>query len=117
MKRLLAITLTMLTFSIHSFAEEQQGLKEVLIDNDKVQLVRLTYPPGSESGMHEHVFANRTVYFVKGGKLQLIPANINESTKTLIVHDGKSLYMPATTHNVRNIGTTKIVIIENEIKN
>lgn len=110
------ITISALIFSVNSLAEVKQGTKEILIDNDKIQLVRLTYPVGSESGMHTHEFANRTVYFVKGGKIKLVPEDQNKSNTTLVVEDGKALYMPANTHNVINIGTTDIVIIENEIK-
>jgi len=116
MKTLYIMSLFILITSHQTLAKNKQNLKEILIDNEKIQLVRLTYPPGTESGMHTHEFAHRTVYFIKGGQLQLIPKNTNEAIKTLTVADGKSLYMPATTHNVKNIGLTEIVILETEIK-
>jgi len=99
-----------------AFATVKKGKREVLIDNDKVELVRLTYPPGTESGMHTHIHPHRTVYFVKGGQLKLVPADTSKSAKNIRVKDGDVLYLPATTHNVINVGATQVIIIENEIK-
>lgn len=113
------ITITIfisLTFSSVCFADGKQGTREVLLDNEAIEVVRLTYPVGSESGMHTHKHPNRVVYFVKGGKLELIPENKLEQRKIIDVPDGKTLYLPATTHNVKNIGNTEIVIVETEIK-
>ncbi|MCP4411923.1 MAG: cupin domain-containing protein [Gammaproteobacteria bacterium] len=99
-----------------AFADIKLGTREEVLNNEKVEVVRLTYPAGSESGLHTHIHPNRVVYFVKGGKLELIPENDNEPSKVLDVKDGQTLFLPATTHNVKNIGDTKIVIVETEIK-
>jgi len=98
------------------FAGTKLGTREVVLDNDKVEVVRLTYPAGSESGMHTHHHPNRVVYFVKGGKLELVPENKNESSKVLDAKDGQTLFLPSTTHNVKNIGDTEVVLVETEIK-
>jgi len=97
-------------------AEPKLGTREVLLDNDTVQVIRLTYPAGTESGMHAHEFPNRVVYFVKGGHLELAPADEKAEPDVLIVGDGQAIYLPAVTHNVKNIGKDEIVIIEVEIK-
>ena len=55
--------------------------REVVLDNASVEVVRLTYPAGTESGMHTHIHPNRVVYFVKGGKLELVPAEKNSNLK------------------------------------
>lgn len=104
------------TFSITCVAGDKLGKREVLLDNSSVEFVRLTYPVGTESGMHTHVHPNRVVFFAKGGKLELVPEDKSQQTKVLNVADGKTLYLPATTHNVRNIGNTEVVILETEIK-
>ncbi|MCJ8319273.1 MAG: hypothetical protein MJK12_06545 [Colwellia sp.] len=105
-----------LTFSTLSFANEKLGKKEVLLENSTVEVVRLTYPVGTESGMHTHSQPHRVVYFVKGGKLELIPEDKLQSSKIINVVDGETLFLPSTTHNVKNVGRTEIVIIETEIK-
>lgn len=97
-------------------AEAKLGSREVLLDNDEVQVVRLTYPPGTESGMHTHDFSHRAVYFVKGGKLQLISDNDDSQRHVINIPDGKAFFMPKVTHNVINIGNTEVIIIETEIK-
>jgi mannose-6-phosphate isomerase-like protein (cupin superfamily) len=115
MKRLLCFAV-LLTISSAVFAGPVQGTREVLLENDDVQVVRLTYPPGTESGMHTHQYPHRVVYFVKGGNLQLVPADPQAETEAFIVDDGEAVYMPAVEHNVKNIGETELVILEVELK-
>ena len=68
--------------------------REIVLENDKVQVVRLTYPAGTESGMHTHKYAHRVVYFVKGGTLLLVPSDTEKPSKTLRVTDGSTLFYP-----------------------
>ncbi|MFT5296771.1 MAG: mannose-6-phosphate isomerase-like protein (cupin superfamily) [Colwellia sp.] len=110
------ITILLLFVSAASLAEEGRGKREVVLDNSDVEVVRLTYPVGTESGMHTHIHPNRVVYFVKGGALELIPEDSNLKTKVIKVSDGQTLFLPTTTHNVKNIGNTEVVIVETEIK-
>lgn len=105
-----------LLFCAPSSLSATQGLREVVLDNEDVEVVRLTYPAGTESGMHTHTYDNRVVYFVKGGTLILIPQDSLQPSTTLIAVDGQTLFLPATTHNVRNIGDTEVVIVETELK-
>jgi mannose-6-phosphate isomerase-like protein (cupin superfamily) len=97
-------------------ANATQGAREVLLDNSEVQVVRLTYPPGSESGMHGHEYPNRVIYVVRGGVLEMIPGNGAKPMQTVEVTDGQVAYVPAMTHNVRNVGDSEVVLIETEIK-
>ncbi len=107
---------TLLIFSTSSFAAIK-AKKEILLDNTDVEVIRATYPAGSESGVHTHVYANRVVYFVKGGVLAITPEDTNKPDRIITVKDGQTLYMPGGTHNVKNIGDTEIIIVETEIKN
>ncbi|RXE93046.1 hypothetical protein [Pseudoalteromonas phenolica] len=91
--------------------------KEILLDNADVEVIRATYPAGSESGVHTHIYANRVVYFVKGGKLAITPEDTSKPVRIITVKDGQTLYMPGGTHNVKNIGNSEIIIVETEIKN
>lgn len=93
-----------------------ESKREVVLDNGSVEVVRLTYPAGTESGMHTHIHPNRVVYFVKGGTLKLVPEGKNQQPKVLNVADGDTLFLPAMTHNVKNIGKTEVVIVETELK-
>ena len=115
MKAIISLA-SLLLFSSSGFADPKLGTREVLLDNKAVQVVRLTYPAGTESGMHSHQFPNRVVYFVRGGTLELVPDDPQAKSQVLIVADGEAVYLPAVTHNVKNIGDNEIVIIETEVK-
>ena len=115
MKRI-TTAIIFLTFSSPGFSEIKLGTREVLLDNETVEVVRLAYPVGTESGMHTHKHPNRVVYFVKGGKIELIPGDPQKQPGVIDAPDGKTLFLPAMTHNVRNIGDTEVVLIETEIK-
>jgi len=106
----------LLTISSPVCAGPDPATREVLLDNEAVQVVRLTYPAGTESGMHTHEYPNRVVYFVRGGSLELVPGDAQGRSQTLVFADGQTVYLPAVTHNVKNIGDNEIVILETEIK-
>ncbi len=114
------IKYTLLTFlliaSSSSFASIKAN-KEILLDNVDVEVIRATYPAGSESGVHTHIYANRVVYFVKGGVLAITSEDTSKPDHIITVKDGQTLYMPGGTHNVKNIGDTEIIIVETEVKN
>ena len=110
------IPVVLIAFSTATLANEKQEKREVLLDNSDVEVVRLIYPVGTESGMHTHIHPNRVVYFVKGGILELVPKDKNQQPKIINVADGQTLFLPSTTHNVKNIGNTEVVIVESEIK-
>lgn len=111
------IPILLLVVSTICLADDKQEKREVLLDNSDVEVVRLTYPAGAESGIHTHIHPNRVVYFVQGGILELVPKDKHQKPKVINVSAGKTLFLPTTTHNVKNIGKTEIVIIETELKN
>ena len=114
--KLITATVILLVFCSPGFAQITLGTKEVLLDNEAVEIIRLTYPPGSESGMHTHEHPNRAAYVVKGGWLEVVPEDDQQASQLLEAPDGTAFYLPSSTHNIRNAGDTEIVIIETEIK-
>ena len=113
MRSCAAIFVMLLTMP--TFAQKKSDKKEVLLDNDKVEVVRLTYPPGTESGIHGHKHPHRVIYVLEGGELELIDAT-SKTTKRVTVVKDSVLYVPAATHNVRNVGDTQVKLLEVEIK-
>lgn len=114
----LVIAVTSITLVVADvFAEVVTEMeKEVLLENEQVLVVRATYPVGTESGMHTHIHPNRVAYFVQGGQLEIIPEDTSRPSLVMKAEDGETLFLPATTHNVRNIGNTEIILLESEIK-
>lgn len=110
------VSVGVLLFSTFGLAATEVVSREVLIDNPTVEVVRLKYPAGSESGMHSHAYPHRVAYVVQGGVLELVPADSEVPSRSLEVKEGQAIFLPAAKHNVRNIGETEIIIIETEIK-
>ena len=78
--------------------------------------MRLSYPPGTQSGVHSHQHPHRVVYVLEGGTIQLVPEDSSKQAQTLKVAAGTSLFRPAETHNVVNVGDTRVVLLETELK-
>jgi mannose-6-phosphate isomerase-like protein (cupin superfamily) len=112
----IATALTLIAWSSASIGDANLGTREVLLDNPAVEVVRLTYPAGSESGMHTHEHPNRVAYVVTGGILEMVPGDPEQPRQRVEVTDGQAIWLPTATHNVRNVGDTEVVIIETEIK-
>lgn len=102
--------------SLPCMAEDGGAAREVLLDNPTVQVVRLTYPAGSESGMHTHEYPHRVVYVVQGGTLEMVPEDAEAPRPRMEVTAGQAVFVPGGTHNVRNVGETEVVVVETEIK-
>ncbi|MDD1784254.1 cupin domain-containing protein [Enterovibrio sp. ZSDZ35] len=113
--RLLLILAAMLGTTSLS-ASENLGSTDPLLDNEAVQAVRHTYPPGSESGMHSHDYPFRVVYVLEGGTAEIVPQDSTKATRTITFKEGMTMYVPAATHNVRNVGETQIRLLEIELK-
>jgi mannose-6-phosphate isomerase-like protein (cupin superfamily) len=114
--KLIGVILILTAGSPACIADTDLGTREVLLDNPAVEVVRLTYPAGTESGMHTHEHPNRVAYVVRGGTLEVIPGDADKPRQILELTDGQAIYLPAATHNVRNAGDTEVIIIETEIK-
>ena len=115
--KLMGVIFLLFTFNGQAEVAVQNAEKrEVLLDNAKVLMVRLTYEQGSESGFHEHLYAHRTIYVVKGGQLAIINDDEQQTTKVLSIKTGQALFVPASRHNVKNVGNSEIVLVETEIK-
>ncbi|KXF81878.1 cupin domain-containing protein [Enterovibrio coralii] len=112
------LLLFLVTFSLSAFALETEikSTTDHLLENDAVMAVRHTYPPGTESGMHGHDYPYRVVYVLEGGTAKIVPADSSKPTRTITFKEGMTLYVPAATHNVINIGDTQITLLEIELK-
>ncbi|HSG63065.1 MAG TPA: DUF4440 domain-containing protein [Pseudomonadales bacterium] len=88
--------------------------REVLLDNAHVQVVRLEYPAGGESGLHTHEYPIRTVYVLQGGEVEIVAPHGEKRPLTLAT--GSVFVMPAATHNIQNVGTSAVMLLEQELK-
>lgn len=101
-----------------SVAWAQAGYeKTILLDNDSVQAVRIRYAPGAASPLHTHKFPGRTIYVLQGGDLELLPSGDANKAKGISIKAGMTLWLPAQTHIVRNVGSSEVLVLEVEVKN
>lgn len=86
---------------------------ELRLENAHVRVVENLYEPGAESPLHTHEWP-RVVYVLDGGVLELVA---EDGTVTRVrVRPGETLWRPAETHVVRNIGRTTVRTLETGVK-
>ena len=91
----------------------QEARSEVRLDNEHVRVVENVYPPGAESPLHTHDHA-RVVYVLDGGEMEL--ESEDGQTTRVRVEPGQTIWQPAETHVVRNVGPTTVRLLETEVK-
>ena len=81
---------------------------EVLLENEAVKVMKVTFSPGQEDNMHDHY--PFTGYLLDGGKAQVTmpdgKVNEREFPSGFIAHNGNGIR-----HKVKNIGSNDINII------
>jgi len=86
--------------------------KKVLLENDKIRVMQVELAPQETVPWHSH--PDHFVYALTDGKLE-----ITDKGKAPVVSEmkaGEAKYMVATTHMVKNIGTSPIKFIVTDLK-
>ncbi|MBE1299895.1 MAG: hypothetical protein GJ680_08335 [Alteromonadaceae bacterium] len=94
--------------SAHITSPEQY---DVLLENDKVLVLKMTLKPGESDNWHQH--NAETVYFQSGGRATI---TTDEGANTLDIPNGFTMWHDAWKHQVSNVGETTIVAIIVESK-
>jgi quercetin dioxygenase-like cupin family protein len=90
------------------FIEAAPKQTKVLVDNEKVRVIRATFKKGDKIPMHSH--PDIVVYVVKGGKVKFTNADgkvVESNTKA-----GEVLFRPAITHSHEHIDGGEAIVIE-----
>jgi quercetin dioxygenase-like cupin family protein len=90
------------------FVEAAPKQTKVLVDNEKVRVIRATFKKGDKIPMHSH--PDIVVYIVKRGKVKFTNADgkVTESdTKA-----GEVLFRPAVTHSHEHLDGGEAIVIE-----
>ena len=81
-------------------------------ENERVRMLRVKFRPGELTAPHTH--PDYLLYVVEGGKIMTSDV---EGVATLIeLMAGDYLWVPATKHSMKNVGTTTITGIAVELK-
>lgn len=87
---------------------------KVEFENDEVRVVRITYAPGEESGMHEHP-AGIVVNLATGNIQFTLPDGTSPPTEP--AEAGSSFWSPAGMHAAKNVGNEPFEALLIEVKN
>ncbi len=88
------------------------GIYKTLFENERVRVCEARFKPGDSMPMHSH--PDHLVYVNSGGKLQVTGAD--GKTQDIEFKAGDVLWLPAQSHKGKNVGTTDVVLIVNELK-
>lgn len=113
------LALTVVVISAHSVSAKEVHSAhiaspkqyEMLLENDKVLVLKMTLKPGESDKWHKH--NAETVYFQSGGKATITTV---EGAKTLDIPDGFTMWHDTWEHQVSNVGENTIVAIIVEAK-
>ena len=87
--------------------------QRVLLENENVYAVENTYEPGAASSLHTHRFP-RMVYVVEGGTLEVVTED--GETSRIELQPGLTVWLPPQTHVVKNVGDSRVRVVEVEVK-
>ena len=112
----LCVCSLVLLWSGAAFAQDpvkvDSGHYKVLLDNASVRVLKISYPAGAKSSMHQHPEA--IVVPLADSKVKFtLPDGKTEDSN---LSNEAAMYMPAGTHNPTNVGTSAVDAILVEFK-
>jgi beta-alanine degradation protein BauB len=107
----------LLTLSITMSAQDPMKAagnvyKKVLLDNDQVRVLQVEFAPGDVAPWHQH--PNHVIYALTDGKLEI--TDKGKPASVLEIKAGDTMYLTATTHMAKNVGTSLVKLVVTELK-
>lgn len=87
-------------------------LHEVIFENDKMRVLKVTVKPGDKADMHWH--PENINYILRPGKLRFTKPD--GSTADIELTEGQVTSSPESLHAVENIGETEVQTVQVELK-
>lgn len=87
-------------------------LHEIIFENDKMRVLKVTVKPGDKADMHWH--PENINYIVSPGRLRFTKPD--GSTVDVDLADGQVTSSPESSHAVENIGETEVQTVQVELK-
>jgi len=108
---ILIICLSSLGFAQNP-AKVSPDIYKVILDNDDVTVMEITFKPGQSDNMHSHMV--HTVYVIQGGKIKLTMPD--GTSKEMEVPSGATMHLGTATHQATNTGDTELKLLAVEHK-
>ena len=103
-----AIVLASIT-TTRPLADGETPASRVVLENGRVRVHAILYPPGSVTPQHVHRWP-RVVVVIEGGRLEIRDAG--GETLTIQIEPGQVVWRPAEEHVIANVGSTPIRLVE-----
>ena len=99
--------------AVLAWGQKHEEQRRTLLENDRVRVREVFIEPGIDYSPHTHQYAHVGV-IVKGRKLEFTERGKSE---TVDVKDGDAGWRDSgVTHSIRNIGKTRVHVVEVELK-
>lgn len=85
---------------------------EILLENDRVRVLRVGFRPGDKAAMHSH--PDYVTYTTKGGDLKM--NSPSGGSEIVSFEEGKAIFFKAESHEVENVGSSEVEAIVVELK-
>jgi quercetin dioxygenase-like cupin family protein len=95
-------------------ASTRETVRRPLLENDQVLVIETTYPVKGSVPMHSHRFP-QVLYVIEGGTVEATA--VDGTVEVLEIRAGQTAWRPAQAHSTRNVGSTRVKIVEVEVKN
>lgn len=92
---------------------EGQAIRRELLENDQVLVVETTYAIGGGVPKHTHRFPH-VAYIAEGGRLEV--TRTDGTVEARDVRPGEILWRAPQSHSTRNVGRTRVRLVEVELK-
>lgn len=93
-------------------AYSQTPVGKITLDNESVKVISIEFKPGDITAIHSH--PDNVTYIMSGGKMEY--TDKGEKPKVINYKTGETIWMPAVTHIVKNVGNTNIKMLVVELK-
>lgn len=108
-----ALALAAAIASAQDAVKTDPDYNKVLLENDRVRVLEVTFPAGTTLKMHSH--PAHVLYFLEGAKSKMTTSD--GKVTQLESKKGESRWVEPVTHKVDNTGNTPIHVIVIELKN
>lgn len=93
-------------------ASSQTAVGKITLENERVKVVSIVFKPGDITTIHSH--PDNVTYIMSGGKMEY--TDKGKKPQIIDYKDGETIWMPAVTHIVKNVGDTNIKMLVVELK-
>ena len=94
----------------NTYSQTPEG--KITLENERVKVVSIVFKPGDGTTIHSH--PDNVTYIMTGGQMEY--TDKGKKPQVIDYKDGETIWMPAVTHIVKNVGNTNIKMLVVELK-